>query len=279
MPTITQINVYPVKSCKGIALDAAAVLESGLQYDRLWMVVDEAGDFLSQRQHPRMALVETALRFGTLVLRAPGMLRLDVPIDVEEDAPETWRTVRVWGQAVQAVDEGELCAEWFSRFLGLRCRLVKFHPDARRVANRAWTGEIEVAHHFADGFPILLLSQASLDDLNARLAKKGVAPVPMDRFRPNLVLDGLDAYEEDYLSTLTGDGLVLRIVKPCTRCSVPNVDQATGQASNEPGDTLQAYRANPRMDGAVCMGQNVIVAAGAGAVLRVGQALEAELAF
>lgn len=279
MATITELNIHPIKSCRGIALKEATLLESGLEYDRMWMVVDEAGQFMTQRQHPRMALIETELRLGQLVVRAPGMLRLDIPLEVIEDAPETWRTVRVWRDEVQAVDEGELCAAWFSRFLGTPCRLVKFHPEARRIANRQWTGGVEVAHHFADGYPLMLISQASLDDLNARLAKKGVAPVPMRRFRPNVVIDGVEAYEEDYLESLAVGGMVLKVVKPCTRCNIPNIDPATAEEGTEPGDTLQGYRALAKMDGAVCFGQNLIVTAGAGGRLAVGQPVETAIAF
>ncbi|MGH8855997.1 MAG: MOSC domain-containing protein, partial [Telluria sp.] len=129
------------------------------------------------------------------------------------------------------------------------------------------------------GYPILVIGQASLDDLNAKLQAAGRAPLPMNRFRPNLVVDGLDAFEEDFVASFEAGGLALRPVKPCARCPIPSIDQATGIPGPDPLDILQAYRANPRMEGAVCMGMNVIVGAGAGVSLRVGQALETSLNF
>jgi uncharacterized protein YcbX len=132
---------------------------------------------------------------------------------------------------------------------------------------------------FADGYPLLLIGQSSLDDLNGRLRAAGRSTLPMDRFRPNLVVDGLEAFEEDYLASLSTGAAEIRPVKPCARCPIPSIDQATGIPGPDPMDILQTYRANPRMDGAVCMGMNCIVSAGAGSLLRVGQELAAELAF
>ena len=130
MPKITELNIYPVKSCRGIALSESKLLETGLEHDRRWMVVDEVGKFVTQREYPRMALIETSIGFDRLMLKAPGMLRLELPLEVIEDAPEAARTVRVWGDSAEAVDEGELPATWLSNFLGKPVRLVKFHPDS-----------------------------------------------------------------------------------------------------------------------------------------------------
>ena len=132
---------------------------------------------------------------------------------------------------------------------------------------------------FADGYPILIIGQASLDDLNARLARAGREQVPMNRFRPNLVVDGLEAFEEDFVESFSTNDLALRPVKPCARCPIPAIDQATGIAGPDPLDILQSYRANPRMDGAVCMGMNCIVSTGAGNTLAVGDELAVALAF
>jgi len=195
--------------------------------------------------------------------------------------------VTVWSDRVTALDAGDDAARWFSDFLGAPVRLVRFNPEAERVASRKWTGDATANVHFADGFPLLLVGEASLADLNARLSGKGVDPIPMNRFRPNVVLAGVDAYEEDYTDTLSiaaaGGDVLLRIVKPCSRCPIPTIDQARGAPDprwpNEPTDTMSMYRGDSRLDGAVTFGQNAIVVAGAGDTLAVGQPVEVELRF
>ncbi len=269
--TLGALFVHPVKSCAGIAVDAALLVETGLDLDRAWMLVDEAGEMLTQRELPRMALVQPTLRHGDMVLRAPGMLALHVRLDTVE-APTR---VRVWDDIVKAYDMGALAAQWFSDFLGRRLRLVRFDPDEKRLSDPAWAGSIEAENAFADGFPLLVANAASLGDLNLRLAARGVAPVAMQRFRPNLVLDGLQPYDEDHLEAIeidTPQGPVrLRLVKPCVRCGIPNVDPATGETGPEPGATLAGCRADPRMQGGITFGVNAVVVAGFGHELRVGQ--------
>jgi uncharacterized protein YcbX len=279
---LTEIHLHPIKSCAGLAVDEARLIDTGLEYDREWMVVDSNGDFVSQRELPRMALVRTALRGGELVLRAPGMLALHLRLDtVEGDC-----RVRVWDDSVAAFDMGNLAAQWFSDFLGRPLRLARFDPDAVRLADRRWTGATEARTAFADGFPLLVVSTASLAELNRRLAAAGHAAVPMQRFRPNLVIDGLeDAHGEDFVDTLTiesPDGDVrLRLVKPCGRCTIPDVavDGARAEQRHEVGDTLAAYRAEPRIDGALAFGQNAVIVDGIGHRLRTGAAVKATLAF
>lgn len=287
MPTISQLNVYPIKSCAAIALDASRLLPHGLEYDRHWMLVDAAGHFVTQRVLPRLALVRPALVDGELVVRAPGRPDLRTPLDTSALAGARRVEVTVWKSTLVALDTGEQTARWFSEFAGMPLRLVRFDPAAERIASRQWTGELAAPVRFADGYPLLVIGQASLDDLNARLSKKGIEPIPMDRFRANLVLTGLDAYEEDYLESLRidadGGEIELRLVKPCTRCPVPTIDQSTGAPDprwpTEPSDTLSAYRADPRVEGAITFGQNAIVVAGAGASLEVGRNADAELRF
>ena len=273
------LYVHPVKSCAGLAPDSATLVETGLAYDREWMVVDADGAMLTQRQLPRMALVRPAFRLGDLVLRAPGMLALHLSLDRVEAALR----VRVWDDAVAAFDMGAVAAEWFSGFLGRRCRLVRFDPDQRRLSNRHWTGAIEAENAFSDGFPLLVAGSASLADLNRRLAARGVPPLPMQRFRPNLVLDGLEAYDEDHLDELRFDGddgpVRIRLVKPCSRCTIPGVDPETGEQGSEPGDTLATYRADPRVGGAITFAMNAVVVEGFGRTLRVGQPAAASFGF
>jgi uncharacterized protein len=276
--TLAALHVHPIKSCAGTAPDAWVLIETGLDLDRAWMVVDEAGEMLTQRELPRMALIRGVFKGDELVLRAPGMLALHLSLD----RAETPTRVRVWNDEVAAYDMGALAAQWFSDFLGpdlgratKRLRLVRFDPDQQRLASRRWTGEVEAGSQFADEFPLLVTSTASLADLNHRLAARGQAPVMMERFRPNLVIDGLQPWDEDHLHELrldTDDGPVrLRLVKPCVRCGIPNVDPETGEAGSEPGATLAGFRTDPRMDGGITFGMNAVVIEGVDRTLRVGQ--------
>lgn len=281
MAKLTHLLIYPIKSCAGIAVRSATVLESGLSAlgvnDREWMLVTEDGQFLTQREYPRMALIRPLPADGQLHVRAPGMDALTLPLAWDETAAR--RAVKIWDDTVDAADCGDAAAAWFSAVLGTQCRLVRFHRDVVRPTSTKWTNGVPAQTRFADGYPLLLIGQASLDDLNARLVAAGRHPLQMDRFRPNLVVDGLDACEEDFLATLTVGGVEIRPVKPCARCPIPSIDQATGVPGPDPLDILQTYRANPRMEGAVCLGMNCIVTAGAGKELHLGQELTTEIAF
>ncbi|MBA2721484.1 MAG: MOSC N-terminal beta barrel domain-containing protein [Methylibium sp.] len=277
--TIAGLHVYPVKSCAGVDLDEVLLIETGLEFDRAWMLVDDQGESVSQRELPRLALVHCDLRHSELVLRAPGMLALHLALDTVDAAVR----VRIWNDDVAAYDMGALAAQWFSDFLRQPLRLVRFDPEQKRLASRAWTGGIEAEAAFSDEFPLLVLSQASLDALNERLAYRDVAPVTMQRFRPNVVLTGLDAHGEDFLDEITFDtpeGAVrLKLVKPCTRCPIPNVDPQTGEPGTEPGDTLATYRSDPRVGGAVTLGMNAVIVEGIERALRVGQIGRTSLRF
>ncbi|MCK6430274.1 MAG: MOSC N-terminal beta barrel domain-containing protein [Burkholderiaceae bacterium] len=272
--TIRALNLYPIKGCRGVALRAARLAATGLEHeeigDREWVVVDEHGEFLSQRELPRMALIETRLTGSSMLLKAPGMLQLEVPYESEGDVVR----VRVWDDTIPAVTQGEIADAWFTSFLGRPGRLVRFDPEARRLSNHRYTGKFDAPYKFADAFALLVTGQASLDDFNARLAAQGHAAIAMERFRPNVVLDGLPAFDEDYAKTLRVDGAELRVVKPCARCTVPGVDPATGEASNVVPDLLATYR---RRENGVMFGVNAIVVEGAGAWLAVGDEVEVEL--
>ncbi len=276
---IESLHLYPVKSCAGFAVGDALVVETGFDLDRTWMVVDGVGDFVSQRQLPRMALVATRLRGEELVLRAPGMLALHIAVDRVEVPCEA----TVWGNRMKAYDMGPLAAQWISDFLGQPLRLVRFDPEQRRLADARWTGEVEAEAAFQDGYPLLVASTASLDAVNARLAIAGEPAVTMSRFRPNVVLSGLDEHGEDHLHELsfsTADGpVVLRLVKPCVRCPIPDVDPVTAEVGHAVGDALRAYRSDPRMNGGVTFGMNAVLVDGIERRLRVGDAAEASIAF
>ena len=284
---IAQLFVYPVKSCAGVALQEAVMTCTGLDLDRAWMVVDRHGAFVSQRELPRMALIQPQLRHYDIVLRAPGMLALHLLIDTVEAAT----TVRVWQDTVKAFDMGDLAAQWFSDFLAPQrasmqdrpYRLVRFDPEQRRLSNLQWTGGVEAPNQFSDGYPVLVTSTASLDGLNQRLQAQGLPPVGMERFRPNLVLSGIEEHDEDRIDQMhidTGVGsVVLRPVKPCARCPIPNIDPRTGISSPAVGDLLQSYRQDARVNGAVTFGMNAIVLQGEDLPLRVGQTVQGNFRF
>jgi hypothetical protein len=275
---LSAIHLYPVKGCRGIALSQATLAATGLEVDgigdREWVVVDADGEFLSQREYPKLALVETRLTPSSLRLKAPGMLQLEVPFASEGDVVKA----RVWDDVVPAVTQGEIADAWFSNFLGVPARLLRFEPEHTRLASHRWTGKDEAPYKFADAFPLLVTSEASLADLNRRLQKGGHAAADMQRFRPNLVLAGLDAYEEDYIDTIRIGAVALRSVKPCARCSVPGVDPASGEHSRVVPDLLATYRGRTSGEPqGVMFGINAIVTAGAGSLLRAGSAVEVAL--
>jgi uncharacterized protein YcbX len=277
--SIAGLFVHPVKSCARIEVDRALVTETGLQWDRQWMVVDESGDFVSQREEPRLALVRPTLRASDLLLRAPGMLALHLALD----AIERETMVRVWSDNVRAGDMGDLAAQWFSDFLRRRVRLARFDPDVQRASDTRWTGGARALTAFADAFALLAVSSASLGELNRRLAARQASAVQSDRFRPNLVLDGLDSHAEDWIDRIafdTADGpVVLRLVKPCTRCSIPDVDPQRGEPDHAVSGELAAYRSDPRMDGQVTFGMNAIVEQGVDRWLHVGASGRATIRF
>jgi uncharacterized protein YcbX len=275
--TLAALHLYPVKSCAGITLDTHELDTTGLDLDRAWMMVDEHGEFLSQRELPRMALIRPTLRHSDLVLRAPGMLALHLALDVVEQPVR----VRVWNDEVAAFDMGALAAQWCSDFLGRTARLVRFDPDAQRLADSHWTGSLAAPVQFSDGFPLLVASTASLAELNRRLNVHKQAQVTMQRFRPNLVLDGLDAHGEDFIDELSfDDGAIrLRLVKPCSRCSIPDVDPDSAATGHAVGDALAAYRADARVGGALTFGMNTVIVEGAGRRLRTGMTGQARLKF
>jgi len=275
------LHVYPIKSCAGITLNEALLIETGLEFDRAWMVVDPQGRFVTQRELPRMALIRPTLRQSDMVLRAPGMLALHIQLD----AVETPARATVWNDEVAAYDMGSLCAQWFSDFLGRQLRLVRFDPEQKRLSSKRWSGSIDAENAFADGFPLLVASTAGLAEFNRRMVAAGHDAVTMERFRPNLVLDGLDAHGEDALDEIVfdgadGDGSVkLKLVKPCARCPIPDIDPASGEPGHAVGDTLASYRADARLDGALTFGMNAVIVEGIEQALRAGMPGRASYRF
>ncbi|MGF1495470.1 MAG: MOSC domain-containing protein [Elainellaceae cyanobacterium] len=247
---LSALYIYPIKSAAGIAVDTAIVEPRGLQRDRRWMIIDAQRRFMTQRQHPRMALIQVALDAETLTVTAPGMPSLSLPLQLEAREGNSRLQVEVWGDWCTAIPAGDDSRNWFSEFLQTDCQLVYMPDDAHRPAGHGRHGE-EYPVSFADGYPFLLISQASLDDLNQRLGE----PVPMDRFRPNLVVTGCEAFAEDGWNTFQVGGVPFQVAKSCSRCVIPTVDQATGVRGQEPMKTLATYR---RWDGEIWFGQNLI---------------------
>ncbi|HEU4589069.1 MAG TPA: MOSC N-terminal beta barrel domain-containing protein [Gemmatimonadales bacterium] len=242
------ITVYPVKSAGGIAVTEWEVEARGLRWDRRWVVTDPAGQFFTQRDHPRLALVRPTLLRDALRLEAPGLPPLEVPLAAPDGAPKV--PVVVWEDSTWGVVVDGGAGEWFTRLLGVPSRLVFMPDDVVRPVDPTY-GQPADQVSFADGFPFLLISQASLDDLNGRLA----VPLPMNRFRPNLVVRGCAPFAEDGWRRFETGGISFRVVKPCARCVVTTTDQETLVRGREPLRTLATYR---NVGGKVMFGQNVI---------------------
>jgi len=258
--TLSALTIYPVKSCAGIPLQRARLDRFGLEGDRRWMLVDAAGRFITQREHAGLALIRTRWD-GTSLTLARGAEQCLVALPGEQ---ALLRSVSVWGDSVVARDAGDHAARWLQAHAGLACRLV-FMPEAtRREVDKRYARRGETVG-FADGFPLLLISQASLDDLNGRLAQ----PVPMDRFRPNLVVSGCAAFAEDSWQRIRIGAVAFDVAKPCARCVVPSIDQQSGRRDPAINRVLAGFR---RRDGAIYFGQNLLHD-GSGA-LRLGDEVE-----
>ncbi|MEX2116626.1 MAG: MOSC N-terminal beta barrel domain-containing protein [Bacteroidota bacterium] len=257
---VSELNIYPIKSCGGIAVREAVVVERGFEYDRRWMVTDRNGMFLTQRNHPKLALAATELSGGRVVLSAPNLDQVQIPLELSEGESIP---VEVWKSRVNALRGPREADEWFSTLLGLPCLLVHMPSNALRPVSHASASKTDHIA-FSDAFPVLLISEASLDDLNGRLAQ----PVPMNRFRPNIVVRGCGPYEEDTWKDLRIGSIQFLGPKPCDRCSTTTVDQSTGIRGAEPLRTLATYR---NRNGDILFGQNLIHKAHG--ILRVGDIL------
>ncbi len=261
---LAEIRIFPVKGLRGEVLDAAEVTKAGLAGDRRWMAVDAQGRFLSQRTLPGMAVVQAALMPGGVVLAAAAAG--EVFVAVPGEAASAVR-VAIWRDTVPAVDAGDAAASWLAGVLGVACRLVYLADAAARAVNPEYGAAGDVVS-FADGYPVLLTSVASLGAVNDALA----APVEMLRFRPNLVIEGAAAWAEYAWARLRIGGVVFRVAKPCERCVVTTIDPETGLQpdAEEPLRTLKRFTRGAR--GQVLFGQNLVP--DGGGVVRVGDAVE-----
>jgi uncharacterized protein YcbX len=270
MTRLAALYVYPVKSLGGVQVESAEVDALGLVGDRRFLVVDETGRFLTQRTLPRMALIRTALSSESLHLTLPGHGDVTIPLASDPTAP--LRTVSIWrSEGLLAEDAGDAAAAWLSTTLATRCRLVRIGPAFRRPVLKA---SAAAGDHvtFADACPFLIVSDASLADLNDRLAARGEEPLPMNRFRPNLVVSGCAPYEEDTWPRIRIGDVIFRSGGPCARCVMTTTDQETAERSKEPLRTLATYRRDAGDPTDVNFGQNLINETKTGA-LRVGDDL------
>jgi uncharacterized protein len=259
--TVTGLFVYPVKSTRGSARERARVAPTGLQWDRQWMLINSAGTFLSQRTHPQLARIVPEIMTDALLLTAPGLSPLRVPLT---DGGERV-TVRVHRDPCLGLDQGATAAAWVSEAVGEAVRLVRVPPNPERVANPAFAGAVPAPMGFADGYPFLICNETSLEDLNSRMPE----PIGMERFRPNLVLRGLPAWTEDRIDMLVVDGLTLRLVKPCTRCTIPSIDPQTGSFATDPAPVLRKFRFDKELRG-VTFGENAVIVSGVGCEIERG---------
>ena len=263
--TVIDLFVYPLKSARGIACSQVRVSATGFEGDRRWMLINAHGVFLSQRTHPQLARIVPQIEGDELVLYAPPLAPLRLPRTCTGER----LSVRVHQDHCVGLDEGSVAAEWASHTAGEPARIVRVPAHIERHAHRAFAGSAFAPMGFADGFPVLVCNQASLEDLNSRLP----AAIPMERFRPNVVLGGLPPWAEDRIDTLTSGEVTLRLVKPCIRCTIPSIDQRTGRPSTDPAPVLRQFRFSKTLRG-VSFGENAVVVTGTTAVIERGAACQ-----
>jgi uncharacterized protein YcbX len=259
--TVEELNVYPFKSARGIARASVRIGNTGFEWDRHWMAIDTRQRFLTQRTHPLMARIETEITAAELLLRAPGLAPLGLPLEPRGETV----SVTIWKDQCPGLDQGEDASTWISAMLGEPLRIVRIPAAPERWANKEFAGPIAAPVAFPDGYPILVCNRASLDDLNARMPEA----IPMQRFRPNVVLAGLAPFAEDRIASVTIGEVVLRLVKPSTRCVITATDQSSGERSTNPLPILRRFRFDRTFSG-VTFGENAVVAGGVGACIERG---------
>jgi uncharacterized protein len=259
--TVQELNVYPVKSARGMPKERVRLAATGFEWDRHWMVVREDGTFLTQRTHPLLTHILTELNPGGLTLTAEGFGPLVLPLE----ARGARRPVRIFKDACEGLDQGDEAAAWVTRVLGEPVRIVRTPATPDRRASPEFAGPQPSPIAFPDGYPILVCNRASLEDLNRRLPE----PLPMERFRPSLVLEGLPPFAEDRIASLEIGTVVLTLVKPCTRCIIPSTDQRTGIRGLDPLPVLRTFRFDRKLLGAT-FGENAVITRGVGEFVERG---------
>ncbi|EOR95704.1 Flavodoxin reductases (ferredoxin-NADPH reductases) family 1 [Arcticibacter svalbardensis MN12-7] len=246
MLQITELFIYPIKSLSGISVNQAEVTSRGFKYDRRWMLVDEHNRFLTQREHPQMALIQVHITNTGLQVSHPLHGSLNIPF---HNLDQNKLPVVIWDDTCDAEFVGDQQDAWFSTVLNTKCRLVYMPDDSKREVDQRYA-KSGIITSFSDGYPFLLIGQASLDDLNSHLQQ----PLPIDRFRPNIVFQGGQPYEEDRMNAITIAGIQFYGVKLCARCTITTIDQQTGIKDKEPLKTLATYRLK---NNKVLFGQNL----------------------
>lgn len=259
--TVQELNIYPLKSARGIPKTRVRLAATGLEWDRHWLAIREDGGFLTQRTHPLLTHIATELTGDGLILTAAGFEPLLLPLAPQGAA----RTVQIWKDACEGLDQGNEAAAWVSDVLSERVRIVRTPATPGRNANPEFAGPNPPPIAFPDAFPVLICNRSSLEDLNARLPEA----LPMDRFRPNLVLDGLPPFAEDRIASIEIGPITLTLVKPCTRCIIPSTDQRTGIRGLDPLPVLRTFRFNRKLLG-VTFGDNAVITRGVGEFLERG---------
>lgn len=257
---VSSLSVYPVKSCREVGMTRSHVEAFGLSNDRRWMVVDEKGVMLTQRKIAKMCLIQPEIKEDGLVLNTSGIECLYV----EKPLANKITKVKIWTDYCQVYDAGDKAASWLSYVLSTKCRLVYFPDDEFRQVDINYANKGDKTA-FSDGFPLLLISQGSLDDLNQRLS----VPVTMSRFRPNIVVNGCQPFAEDSWRKIRIGEIDYRVVKPCSRCVIPTINIETAEREKEPIKTLGSYR---KRDNKIFFGQNVI--ADENGKIEVGMSVE-----
>lgn len=247
MLKVSELYIYPVKSLGGIKVNKAVVTDRGFKYDRRWMLIDHNNRFISQREHALMALFTPHFNGDRLTISAPDSTSIDIPLHT--DNPE-FVTVSIWDDVCQAQLISKAADDWFSRHLNVDARLV-FMPDkTQRFTDTEYTEPGHITS-FSDAYPFMMIGQASLDDLNLRLEK----PLPVNRFRPNIVFTGGIPYQEDTMDDFTINNISFKGVKLCARCNMITIDQSTALSAKEPTKTLAGYRAR---NNKIYFGQNLV---------------------
>jgi uncharacterized protein len=270
MPKIAELFVYPVKSCAGVRMDEVSIVPTGFEFDRNWMVIDESGTFVTQREHPKLALVKPEFANGGIILSGPGM----EPLHVAANGSSGSTMISLFGEAHEALSISAEADTWFSTYLGGPFRLAKCDPRTLRKGGVQYPERDAAPTSFVDNYGILVISEASHAALNQKLPQA----VPMNRFRPNIVVSGVDQHDEDYFTQARCGEVALRFVNPCFRCSLTSIDQNSGTLGLEVLPVLSTYRYDDAAKG-VKFGAYAAVSGGVGARLRVDTDLDVDWNF
>jgi uncharacterized protein len=270
MPKIAELFVYPVKSCAGVRMDDVMIVPTGFAFDRNWMVVDDSGTFVTQREHPKLALVKPQFGNGGLIMNAPGM----EPLHVSANGSGEPLAISLFGETHQALSTDAAADAWFSTYLGGSFRLAKCDPATLRKGGVQYPERDGAPTSFVDNYGILVISDASHAALNQKLSEA----VPMNRFRPNIVLTGVQEHDEDYFANARCGEVALRFVNPCYRCSMTSIDQTSGTPGLEVLPVLSTYRYDEAVKG-VKFGAYAAISGGIGSHLRVASDLDVDWNF